>query len=243
MSAKSSGAASGHSGRRQVHASGEPKVAASVVELTAHAIRNEIKTGRLAPGQRLIEAELCATVGASRASIREALGRLEADGLVEIEHQKGARVRRLTNQDARNIYQIREALEGTAARLAAENVDHGRYRSRLKALEDKFRAENTDSPATYLAYNGYNEQFHRLIVEMSENSRLVRLVEQMQHAAFLMLIQSISNPQAVKKAHAEHTPIYTAIMEGDPIRAERAMRAHIRRRGEEVVKRLRDFLS
>ena len=214
-----------------------------MVELTAKAIRNEIKTGRLAPGQRLIEAELCATVGASRASIRDALGRLEADGLVEIEHLKGARVRRLTSQDARNIYQIREALEGTAARLAAEHIDRGRYRVRLAALEQRFQAENTDSPATYLAYNGYNEQFHRLIVEMSENSRLIRLVEQMQHAAFLMLIQSISNPQAVKRAHAEHAPIYAAIMDRDPAKAERAMRSHIRRRGEEILKRLTDFLS
>jgi len=212
-----------------------PKSTPSVVETVAEAIREEIKTGRLAPGQRLIESDLCAAVGASRTSIREAVGRLEAEGLIEVEHQKGARVRRLTSQDALNIYQIREALEGTAARLAAQNIGKGDYKARLKALEKKFRAENDSSPGVYLRYN---EQFHRLIVEMSENNRLIRMVEQLQHAAFLMLIQAVSTPQAAMRAHEEHELILSAILDGDGTRAERAMRAHIRRTGDDVLARL-----
>src|ERR1700756_4363238 len=75
----------------------------SVVETVVDILRNEIRSRNLAPGQRLIEKEISDSVGASRASVREAMGRLEAEGLVEIEHQKGARVRRLSGQEAENI--------------------------------------------------------------------------------------------------------------------------------------------
>lgn len=224
---------------KRVEVSAGPKGSASVVEAVAEAIREDIKLGRLAPGQRLIESDLCESIGASRTSIREAVGRLEAEGLIEVEHQKGARVRRLTSQDARDIYQVREALEGTAARLAALNIDNGDYRARFKALEKKFLAENDTSPTVYLAYN---EKFHRLIVEMSENARLIRMVEQLQHAAFLMLIQTISSPQASERAHEDHQVIVAAILDGDSPKAERAMRAHVRRTGDDVLVRLQEYL-
>src|ERR1700757_2731392 len=90
----------------------------SVVEKIVDAIRSDIKAGRVAPGQRLIESEIRVALGASRPSIRDAMRRLEAEGLVEVEHHKGARVRPLTPADTEHIYQIREALEGVAARLA-----------------------------------------------------------------------------------------------------------------------------
>lgn len=222
--------------RKKPETDAEPKPQPSVVEAAVEAIREDIKAGRLAPGQRLIESDLCASVGASRTSIREAVGRLQAEGLIEVEHQKGARVRRLTIQDARDLYQVREALEGTAARLAAQNIGKADYRARLKSLEKKFKA-NADawSPGIYMQYN---EQFHELIVEMSENTRLIRMVAQLQHAAFLMLIQTLSNTSATKKAHEEHDAILAAILDGDDARAERAMRSHVRRTGDDVQARM-----
>jgi DNA-binding GntR family transcriptional regulator len=223
-----------HQADRGDAATGE-RASASVVDSAADAIREEIKKGRLAPGQRLIEGELCTVIGASRTSIREALGRLEAEGLVEVEHQKGARVRRLTHTDVKNIYQIREALEGAAARMAAGNVSSSDYRARLVELERQFGAEDDRSPACYL---DYNEEFHRLIVEMSQNGRIRKMVEQLHHTAFLTLIQAISTPQAAATAHSEHLPVIDAILQGDGARAEDAMRAHIRRTGRDVLARL-----
>jgi DNA-binding GntR family transcriptional regulator len=218
----------------------EPKASGSIVEITAAALRQQIKNGRFAPGQRLIESELCEAFATSRASVREAIARLEAEGLVEVEHQRGARVRRLTAQDAREIYQVREALEGIATRLAAQNIDKSDYKARLLEIEAKFFNEDDQSPGLYLRYN---EDFHRLIVEMSENSRLVRMVEQLQLSAFLMLIQAISNPRAAKKSHNEHSLIVDAILKGDGERAERAMRDHIRRTGEEMHSRIVSFFK
>src|ERR1700722_19013688 len=86
--------------RRQSQSQGEERnvelPSMSVVEEIVEAIRSDIKAGRLAPGQRLIESEIRGALRASRPSIRDAMRRLEAEGLVEIEHMKGARVRRLT---------------------------------------------------------------------------------------------------------------------------------------------------
>jgi DNA-binding GntR family transcriptional regulator len=212
----------------------------SVVEEIVEAIKNDIKAGRVAPGQRLIESEIRIALGASRPSIRAAMRRLEAEGLVEIEHQKGARVRRVTSSDTEHIYQIRETLEGVAARLAAENIGKHNYRKRLQSLEREFEKNDDGLPSTY---HHYNEQFHHLIVEMSENPRLIRMVQQFHHSAFLMLIQAVASREAQVQAREEHKPIVTAILKGNGPAAERAMRTHIRRTGRVLGTRIVSFFG
>ena len=239
---RSGGARGKAAERRRLQSQGEERnvelSSMSVVEKVVEAIRSDIKAGRVAPGQRLIESEIRVALGASRPSIRDAMGRLEAEGFVEIEHQKGARVRRLTSSDTEHIYQIREALEGVAARLAAENIGKHNYRKRLQSLEREFEKNDDGLPSTY---HRYNEQFHHLIVEMSENQRLIRMVQQLHHSAFLTLIQVVSSREAEAQAREEHKPIVTAILEGDGPAAERAMRAHIRRTGRVLVARIESY--
>src|SRR5512134_3171820 len=92
--------------------------AKTVVEATIEAIKSGIFEGRYAPGQRLIEADLTRELSVSRGPLREALGRLVADGLVEIEPYRGAIVARPSREDVANTLQLREVLEGLAARLA-----------------------------------------------------------------------------------------------------------------------------
>jgi DNA-binding GntR family transcriptional regulator len=230
--------------RRQLQSQGEEQNAelssVSVVEKIVDAIRGDIRAGRVAPGQRLIESEIRVALGASRPSIRDAMRRLEAEGLVEIEHLKGARVRRLTPSDTEHIYQIREALEGVAARLAAENIGKHNYRKRLQSLEREFEKNDDGLPSTY---HHYNEQFHHLIVEMSENQRLIRMMQQLHHSAFLTLIQVVTSRETEVQAREEHKPIVTAILTGDGPAAERAMRTHVRRTGRVLVTRIVSFFG
>jgi DNA-binding GntR family transcriptional regulator len=227
---------------RQLQSQGEEQNAelssVSVVEKIVDAIRSDIKAGRVAPGQRLIESEIRVALGASRPSIRDAMRRLEAEGLVEVEHHKGARVRRLTPTDTEHIYQIREALEGVAARLAAENIGKRNYRKRLQSLEREFEKNDDGLPSTY---HHYNEQFHHLIVEMSENERLIRMTQQLHHSAFLTLIQVVTSRETEARAREEHKPIVTAILKGDGPAAERAMRSHVRHTGRVLVTRIVNF--
>src|SRR4051812_16469171 len=95
------------------------------VDRTAALIRQQIVEGRLVPGQRLIARDLVEQLGISRGPLREAFRRLAADGLVDLIPNRGAMVRRLSNDEIAQVYQIREALEGYAARRAAELIEQG----------------------------------------------------------------------------------------------------------------------
>src|SRR5690606_4359359 len=92
-------------------------VAAPVRRQVAKVLREAITSGRFAPGQRLIEKDLCELLGVSRPSVREALRELESEGLIEIIPNRGPLVKRLTAADAASVYQVRAALEALAARL------------------------------------------------------------------------------------------------------------------------------
>src|SRR5690554_1573819 len=92
------------------------------VERVAETLKQQILDGRLARGQRLILKDLADALGVSRGPVREAFNRLEADRLVELIPNKGAVVRRIDDREIVQLFQIREALEGQAARLAAQHI-------------------------------------------------------------------------------------------------------------------------
>ncbi|CAN0119387.1 unnamed protein product, partial [Phaeothamnion confervicola] len=137
---------------------------ASTVDRIMHHIKDDLKRGRLAPGQRLIESELQQAVVASRDSVREDLRKLAADGLIEIHLHKGARVRRLLRTEVESLYDIREVLEGLAARLAAQHMRAPAFRKQVAAIEAAYDRADDGSARAYM---GYNEAFHRAILDLS----------------------------------------------------------------------------
>jgi DNA-binding GntR family transcriptional regulator len=201
------------------HAVQEP----SVVERVIAHIRAGIRDGRFAPGQRLIESDLQSALGVSRGPVREGIRRLAAENVLHLELHKGARVRQVSAAEINSIYEVREVLEGLAARLAAENS--GRAASGLPALEKEFDRSFDGTSQSYLHYN---EQFHRLILQMSGNAELSRLVENLHIPTFILLVHVLVDAPSIKRARAEHRPIVQAILKKDGPKAERAMRAHIR---------------
>jgi DNA-binding GntR family transcriptional regulator len=205
------------------------------VQSVVDAIVEGVKEGRYAPGQRLVEADLTAELGVSRGPLREALGRLAAEGVLEIEPYRGALVRRLGREDVLDLFQIREVLEGEAARLAATLIDEGDHRPRLVAAiaaVDGFLDRN-DS----VGYMDENSRFHELIVELSGNKLLARLIGQLQvHAFRLLFRRMVVEDTAVENSIAEHDQVAAAILAGDARAAERAMRHHVRRSGEMVLR-------
>jgi DNA-binding GntR family transcriptional regulator len=209
-----------------IASSDHPGSNGSVVESVIAAIKGGLRSGRFAPGQRLIENDVCEQIGAGRSSVREAMRRLAAEGLVDLEHHKGARIRYLDLEEVLEIYQVREVLEGLAARLAARNAGEARNCGRLLKLEREFDAGFDGSPSKYMAYN---VEFHRTILEMAGNEQLVRLIEQLELPAFLSLLQVIVDPPAVELSRGDHRPIVEAIIAGKEKAACEAMRRHISR--------------
>ena len=201
---------------------------ATAVEAVIAAIVDGVKEGRYAPGQRLVEADLTKELGVSRGPLREALGRLAAEGVLEIEPYRGAVVRRLTDDDLDDLFQVREVLEGEAARLAAQHVDDGDNRARVEAAMRT--AEELRTRGDVAAYIDENTRFHDLVLEMSGSRLLGRLVPSLQvHAFRLLFRQLLMDRDAMEQSIAEHDDIARALLAGDARGAERAMRRHVRR--------------
>lgn len=210
----------------------EPARSATAVQQVIRELEDGIRTGRFAPGQRLVEGDLTVALGVSRGPLREALGRLAAEGLIDIEPYRGAVVRRLTRKDVRDLYQVREVLEGEAARLAALAIDEGHNRRRLTAAAKGLSAFKKRMDV--LSYLDRNAEFHDLVVELSGNDLLRTLLPRLHTHAFRLLFRNLLSPAAAQESLRHHDAIVEAIQAGDARGAERAMREHVRRSGQAI---------
>ncbi|KXX62851.1 GntR family transcriptional regulator [Rhodococcus koreensis] len=204
----------------------------TAVQRAVHAIREGIRSGRFVPGQRLIEPDLTRELGVGRNALREALAQLGSDGLVKLEPHRGASIRRLTREDVAHFYQVREALEGMSARLAASNIDLPGHRERLEAAVTTARevAAQYDQPR----YLDENFRFHRVIVELTENPRLIELTDRLETQTFRLQFRSAQ--AQFDYSMAEHEEIAAAILSGDSDRAESLMRSHLQHTCSEILK-------
>jgi DNA-binding GntR family transcriptional regulator len=196
------------------------------VERIAFELKSRILEGRLVPGQRLISRDLVEQLGISRGSLREAFRRLEADGLVDVVPNRGAVVRSLSAAEVAHVYQIREALEGYAARMAAQNIDIGDNRARFVAVLEQGRVHN-ERP-DFQRFIVDNRAFHQEIVRMCENPQLGELIDKYQLPVFMIqLRQLIGSAQMMKNALAEHEDIAEGVLAGNPDMAYQAMKRHL----------------
>lgn len=201
-----------------------------VTERLVAALTDAISTGRMAPGQRLVEADLQAEFAAGRSSVREAIQQLHAQGLVTLAANRGASVRRLSRREVTDLFVVRERLEGLGAFLAAQQVATGGASrpavSHLKALLVRM-GKVADSPDA-LAYGQLNRELHRALLDLSENGELVRLVHQLSLPIFQQQFRGFLQPENQRTSHVQHQTIVAAVLEGDARAAETAMRRHVR---------------
>ena len=207
----------------------------STVELIAENIRDGIRSGRYMAGQRLIEAEITSELAVSRGPVREAMRRLSAEGLIEIAHHQGARIRRLSQSDVLSLFEIRELLEGLAARLVAEQI------SNAKGLAKILRAHKRDMQraskhADIERYVQLNREFHDLLVTNSGNPHLPALIANLQTQVMRFQFRSLLDLKAVQQSEKEHEKIVDAVLKGDGAQAEKAMRQHVRRSRDLIMR-------
>lgn len=192
-----------------------------------------IRSGRLALGQRLIEADLARDLGVSRGSLREAFNRLSAEGLVEIVPNRGAQVRRLTRKEVADRFAIRIALEGLAARLAAQCIREDEVaRARLFAL--LAAASGAEKPSVE-AYRRDNYVTHGTIAEISGNDQLVPMIRQLWLPAVMVELRGSLDQSFYRRSAEDHREIIEAILAGDGPGAELAMRRHLDARCEVIL--------
>ncbi len=196
-------------------------------------IKAMIIDGRLVPGEMILEQELAERLEMSRTPVREALIRLEQEGLLEIKPRRGARVLPVSVDDMREIYQLLTVLEATAAEAAAQR---GPSPAEMAAL-DQAVADMDESLARddLNAWADADARFHSLLVEASGNRRLIAfvatMVEQSQRVRRLTL-QLRPRPTG---SNADHRAVVEAIRAGDPATAASIHHRHRQMSGEMLV--------
>ena len=188
------------------------------------AIRDAIRTGVIGPGDRLIELDLAAALEMSRTPVREALRRLEVERLVENAPRRGYAVPTLTLDDLVEVFEIREVLEGLAARRAAQRMGPAEIDALRATVERMERAAEADD---LTALSEASTRFHRLLRSGSRHARLPALIGLLGDAYQSLGAHELA-PERVLPAVAEHRAILDAIAGHDPDAAERATREHAR---------------
>ena len=193
------------------------------------ALRRAIVSGLLQPGEALSETVLAQRFRVSRTPVREALKQLERERLVDIVPRVGTYVRQATGDEVLDGLVVKEALEGTAARLMAARLDAPELAALVQAAENVERAAVTgDLPRVVET----NQRFHELIHRGSGSAKLrfhLELLLNEFRVPYQRLVSlTISQPARLRRMLAEHRRIVAAIRARDPDEAERAMRAHAR---------------
>lgn len=188
-------------------------------------MRSDIVEGDIPAASKLSEAELANRYQVSRAVIREAINRLQANHLVERKANVGARVIQLTQEGLIQLYQVRESLEGMAARLAADNMSDEEVHN-LQSLLDT-HSEKVEQDETYYQEAG-DVDFHYRIIKGSKNEQLIHLlVNGLYHLVRMYRVQFGMSGPRVTTALSEHRHIVAAIANRDGELAEILMRRHI----------------
>jgi DNA-binding GntR family transcriptional regulator len=191
-------------------------------ERIAERLREDIRSGRLAPGQRLVEAELTRRHEVSRGPVREALARLQSEGLVTIEPNRGASVRRMDRQELDDLFWLRARLSGDAAALAAKRVGAGEGET---AMRKELQRQQHLRGAGLAPYTQANVRFHELIDRLSGNAALATVLRNLEtHAGVFLHLASAGDTERLLD---QHIAIAEAILAGDPRRAARESRRHV----------------
>jgi len=180
-----------------------------------------VATGAFRPGQRLVEIQLCELFGVKRAKIREALRKLEHDGFVTITRNVGAIVSRFSRRDIEQMYDLLGVLEGMAVRVATPFITPDQLNS-LEALLD--RMEAADNPASF---SDCNNEFHSLVDSLSENQRLIKMVDNLRLGLTAFGFRSFFAPGQIAASIRDHKKLLEAIRDNNAEKAERLMRQHL----------------
>ncbi|MBW8784105.1 MAG: GntR family transcriptional regulator [Novosphingobium sp.] len=210
----------------------------SLVDIVAERIEAAIISGKLEPGAKISEQGLAASFGVSRGPLREAIRRLEGRKLLERTPNIGVRVAALSLKDLNDILEIREALEGQAAALAAQRMSDAEIAGLRKLIEAHGKQKSVQEGKGYYQ-ESKDFDFHFRIVAGSGNARLAQMLTgDLYYLLRVYRYKSSTKPGRASEALAEHRMIVAALEARDSDAAEAAMRRHLRNARRMVVEQL-----
>ncbi|MDE3823010.1 GntR family transcriptional regulator [Sinorhizobium meliloti] len=197
---------------------------ATLREIALERMRRAIISGLFEPGERLVERTLCDQLGVSRSVVREVIRHLEAEGLVEMLAKQGPIVARLEWNDARQIYDVRAALESRAVADCARLADASVKARLRKALDELDRTSQQNSPPGIL---DATTEFYSIIFETSGHSIAWDIVSRLNSRISRLRVMTLSTANRMTSGPSQIREIFAAIDANDPESAAAACRAHV----------------
>ncbi len=202
-------------------------------EIVYEQLKMQILTGKIVPGTRMMEVELADEMGVSRTPVREAIRKLEKEGLVTIEPRRGAYASDISVKDMVDTLEVREDLEALAAALAAERMSEEQIEELRRITQGYSEAiKNSDTEKII----GFDEKFHKHIVACSGNKTLMQLSETVQELALRFRYLYYDDFSRYANMPVEHKQIIDAIVSGDVEAARETADNHVRRLKEFVIR-------
>ncbi|QGU00544.1 Transcriptional regulator, GntR family [Candidatus Syntrophocurvum alkaliphilum] len=193
-------------------------------ELVLEAIREAIISGSLKPRERLMEIQLAEELGVSRTPVREALRKLELEGFIVMVPRKGAYVADISFKDIADVFEIRAALEGLAASLAAERITDEELEEMERLLVEKAECIATNNIDRLVEVD---TRFHEIIYIASRNERLTTIINNLREQIQRFRLTSLSYPGRKKQSMEEHRTLTEAIQSRDINYARQVAQEHI----------------
>ena len=205
-------------------------------DVVFNTLRQAILRGELKPGERLMEIQLANKLGVSRTPIREAIRKLELEGLVLMIPRKGAEVAEITEKNLRDVLEVRCALEELAVQLACDRIDEEGVRE-LRAAAKHFKDVLDSDDITKIAEA--DVAFHDVIFTATDNRRLIQLLNNLREQMYRYRIEYLKKKECYPQLLEEHRTIIEAIAAGDKDLATRITGQHINNQVDTVVGTLR----
>lgn len=205
-------------------------------DVVFQALRKAILVGDLKPGERLMEIHLADELGVSRTPIREAIRKLELEGLVTMLPRRGAQVAEISEKGLRDVLEVRRALDIFCAEAACDRIDE-KGKDDLKTACDAFEAAVRTGDASRIAKA--DVEFHDIIIKATGNERIVVVINNLAEQMYRYRFEYIKDENIHGQLIEEHRTLTRSIIEGDVNTAREAAGCHIDNQENSILKQLR----
>jgi DNA-binding GntR family transcriptional regulator len=193
-------------------------------EIVFTTMREAIINGDFKPGQRLMEVQLAEQMGVSRTPVREAIRKLELEGLVVMVPRKGAYVAGLSSEDVKEVLEIRAVLEGLAASLAAKNASDADI-EQLQEIVEKFKNAAEEKDVVRLI--NFDSDFHDVMYRASKNKKLIQLISALREQVQRFRVAYFTKIKSTQALIEEHNELVSSILNKEPEKARAIAEKHI----------------
>lgn len=205
-------------------------------DVVFNTLRQAILTGELKPGERLMEIHLANRLGVSRTPIREAIRKLELEGLVTMIPRRGAEVAQITEKSMKDVLEVRRTLDALSAELACERISEEgeeELKKACQAFEDAVKTKDTKSIAKA------DVALHDIIAKATGNQRLIQLINNLAEQMYRYRFEYIKDASQHERIIEEHRIIYESIVKKDKEAAAQMAKIHIDNQEKAVIARIR----